>query len=144
MDCREEFGAPKQKSRITANIRAYVVYLMMELRLSNTKIAEHLQEIYGISLTSSMVHAVKSDMANKLNPVYRRIIERLRGSPVVYVDETKGVVYGGGHYVWVFASSDSTSFNFAVLIGTEAGCRHIPTVQAGAWSVSAAQRAARP
>ena len=49
-------------------------------------------------------------MAKKYEPTYRAILEQIAGGLVVHADETKGVVYGGGHYVWVFANLTSVAY----------------------------------
>ncbi len=112
-ECRQEFGEPRQKTRIGRSLRAYIIYLGMELRLSNAKIVDHLRQVYGLSMTSTTVHHIKSEIATQLEPIYQRILKSLKEGPIVQVDETKGVVYGGGHYVWVFASMDTAAFVYS-------------------------------
>ena len=46
-------------------------------------------------------------------PTYRRILEQIRSGPLVNADETKGVVYGGGHYVWTFANLTSVAYVYS-------------------------------
>ena len=38
---------------------------------------------------------------------------RLRQGDSVHADETKGVVYGGGHYVWVFTNLTSVAYVYS-------------------------------
>jgi hypothetical protein len=52
-------------------------------------------------------------MANTYEPTYRMILSQIATGPVVHADETKGVVFGGGHYVWVFANLTSVAYVYA-------------------------------
>ena len=40
-------------------------------------------------------------------------MSKIAGGLVVTLDETKGVVYGGGHYVWVFANLTSVAYVYS-------------------------------
>ena len=60
-----------------------------------------------------MVSDIKSAMAKKYEPTYRQILEQIARGPLVHADETKGVVYGGGHYVWVFANLTSVAYVYS-------------------------------
>jgi hypothetical protein len=44
--------------------------------------------------------------------VFERSQANRRGS-LVHADETKGVVYGGGHYVWIFANLTSVAYVYS-------------------------------
>jgi hypothetical protein len=56
---------------------------------------------------------MKSAMAKKYEPTYRRILEQIASGHLAHVDETKGVVYGGGHYIWVFANLTSVAYVYS-------------------------------
>jgi transposase len=112
-DCRAEMTIFYRKSKYGPNLRAYVVYLVIELRLSNQKICEHLSQVFGVSILSSAVHEIKSEAARLYEPTYRSILQRIAGGPLVHADETKGVVYGGGHYVWIFTNLTSVAYVYS-------------------------------
>jgi hypothetical protein len=57
-----------------------------------------------------MTHEMKARMADKYKPTYRRILEQIAQGPLIHADETKGVVKGGGHYVWVFTNLTSVAY----------------------------------
>ena len=100
-------------SKYGPNLRAYVVYLMIEMRLSNQKISEHVATVFDVAITNTMVNAVKRDMAKTYEPTYSAIIEQVANGYVVHADETKGGVYGGGHYVWIFANLTSVAYVYS-------------------------------
>ena len=112
-NCRAEMTIFYRKSKYGPNLRAYVVYLVIELRLSNQKISEHLSQVFGVSILSSAVQDIKSQAARLYEPTYRSILQQIAGGPLVHADETKGVVYGGGHYVWIFTNLTSVAYVYS-------------------------------
>ena len=46
--CRHEMGSPRQRTIYGASLRAYVIYLLIEMRLSHNNIAEHLRCVFGL------------------------------------------------------------------------------------------------
>src|SRR5258708_20456389 len=52
-------------------------------------------------------------MAEEYMPTYRGILRQIAKGALVHADETKGVVKGGGHYVWVFASLTSVAYVYS-------------------------------
>jgi hypothetical protein len=111
--CREEMGVPRQKTRRGPRLEAYILYLMFEMRLSNSQIAKQLRDLFKIDVTTTFVHDTKERMATQLEPLYRRILKSIAQGPLVHVDETKGVVLGGGHYVWVFTNLTSVAYVYS-------------------------------
>src|SRR5262249_19339414 len=101
------------KSKYGPNLRAYVLYLVIELRLSNQKISEHLAHVFGVAILSSAVHDIKSEAARLYEPTYHSILRQIAGGKLVHADETKGVVYGGGHYVWIFTNLTSVAYVYS-------------------------------
>jgi len=102
--CKAEMTPYVTDSKYGPNIRAYIAYLLLELRLSHSKVQEHIATVFDVTVLNTMVNTIKRAMAKKYEPTYRAILEQIVAGPVVHADETKGVVYGGGHYVWIFAS----------------------------------------
>ena len=111
--CRHEMGVPRQKTSYGANLRAYVIYLLIEMRLSHSNIAEHLKSVFGLMIKSSTINDIKSSMASEYEPLYRTLLRSISTGTVVHADETKGVVYGGGHYMWVFANLTTVAYVYS-------------------------------
>jgi hypothetical protein len=95
------------------NLRAYIVYLIIEMRLSNQKISEHIDTVFNVAITPTAAHDMKSQAAERYEPTYRGILDSITGGYLVHADETKGVVYGGGHYVWVFTNLTSVAYVYS-------------------------------
>jgi predicted RecB family nuclease len=112
-NCRAEMTFFSRKSKYGPNLRAYVVYLVIELRLSNQKISDHLAHVFGVTILSSAVHEIKSEAARLYEPTYHSILRQIAGGHLVHADETRGVVYGGGHYVWIFTNLTSVAYVYS-------------------------------
>jgi predicted RecB family nuclease len=111
--CKAQMTPHKADSKFGSTLWAYVIYLMIEMRLSHEKISEHIATVFDIRILGTMVNEIKRKMALKYDPTYRAILTQLAGGSVVHADETKGVVFGGGHYVWVFTNLTSAAYVYS-------------------------------
>ncbi|UPT88429.1 TM0106 family RecB-like putative nuclease [Bradyrhizobium barranii subsp. apii] len=111
--CKAQMTPYAAGSKYGDNLRAYIAYLLIEMRLSHEKISDHLATVFDIPILGTMVNTVKQQIAQKYEPAYRAILAQIASGPVVHADETKGVVYGGGHYVWIFASFSSVAYVYS-------------------------------
>jgi len=111
--CKAQMTPYASESKYGSNIRAYIVYLLLELRLSHRKVREHIATVFDVTVLNTMVNDIKKAMARKYEPTYHAILKQIVTGPVVHADETKGVVYGGGHYVWIFANLNSVAYLYS-------------------------------
>jgi hypothetical protein len=95
------------------NLCAFIIYLLIELRLSRQKAAEHASTLFDLSLKKNDATRIKAAMAENYTPTYRGILREIANGTLVHADETKGVVKGGGHYVWVFANLTTVAYVYA-------------------------------
>ena len=72
-----------------------------------------MSSLFDLPLPKSNAHDIKSDMAEKYMPTYRGILRQIAKGALIHADETKGVVKGGGHYVWVFANLTTVAYVYA-------------------------------
>jgi len=112
-ECRAGINIYSRSSRYGPNLRAFVVYLLLELRLSNRKAVEHLSLLFDLSLDKHEAYRIKSAMAEEYMPTYRGILRQIAEGGLVHADETKGVVKGSGHYVWVFANLTTVAYVYS-------------------------------
>jgi predicted RecB family nuclease len=111
--CRIELTVYTRKSLFGQNLRAFVVYLLIELRLSNQKAADHSSSLFDVPLTKAICATIKEGAAEIYKPTYLNILREIAKGSLVHADETKGVVKGGGHYVWVFANLTTVGYVYA-------------------------------
>jgi Transposase IS66 family len=112
-ECRAEMTIYSQDSQYGPNLRAFVIYLLIELRLSYQKATEHVFSLFDVALPNSTAHDIKSDMAEKYLPTYHSILRQIIKGSLIHADETKGVVKGGGHYAWVFTNLTTVAYVYA-------------------------------
>jgi hypothetical protein len=112
-DCRLETIIYQRYSQYGPNLRAFIVYLLIELRLSNRKAVEHTSSLLDLPLNKSSANQIKVDMAENYMPTYRDILCQIAKGALVHADETKGVVKGSGHYVWVFANFTTVAYVYS-------------------------------
>ena len=74
-----------------------------------------MSSLFDLLLTIKTVTSIKSDMAEKYMPTYRGILRQIAKGSLIHADETKGVVKGGGHYIWVFANLTTVAYVYAEL-----------------------------
>ena len=66
-----------------------------------------------IVLPNSTLNDIKSAIAEKYMPTYHGILRRIVKGSLIHADETKGVVIGRGHYVWVFTNLTTVAYVYA-------------------------------
>ena len=88
--CRAEITINGRQSKYGPSLRAYVAYLLIEMRLSYQKIREHVATVFNIPITNSTVHDMKGVMATKYEPAYQQILEQIASGSLVHADENQG------------------------------------------------------
>jgi Transposase IS66 family len=111
-ECLLHMSIHSRDSRFGTNLKAFIIYLLIELHLSQQKAAEHLS-LFGLSITKTDVKRIKSEIANKYMPTYRGILAQIKKGRLIHADETKGVVKGEGHYIWVFTNLTAVAYVYA-------------------------------
>jgi predicted RecB family nuclease len=111
--CRYEMTNYCGRSFYGENLRIFMVYIMIELRLSNKQAATHTSLLFDLPMYKTKAQHMKSDMAEKYEPVYHGILRQIAKGALIHADETKGVVRGGGHYIWVFANLTTVAYKYA-------------------------------
>jgi hypothetical protein len=111
--CHTEFTFYNRASQYGPGLRALLVYLVIELLLSNQKAADHVGTLFDLPMTKSVVGNTKAQMAERYTPTYLAILKQIAAGNLIHTDETKGVVVGGGHYVWVFANMTTVAYVYS-------------------------------
>jgi predicted RecB family nuclease len=111
--CKAELTHLARVSRYGPHLRAFVVYLIIELRISNQKAADHVSLLFDLPVKKEQCNRFKSDMAERYTPTHQGILRQLSSGTLLHADETKGVVRGGGHYVWVFTNLTTVGYVYS-------------------------------
>lgn len=81
--------------------------------LTMRKTCAVLKQVFGLKLSPGGLSQALARLAAKLGPTYENLMARLRDGPYVHSDETSWWVGGPGHWLWVFATKDSTLYRVA-------------------------------
>jgi hypothetical protein len=69
-----------RNSKYGPNLRAYVIYLLIEMRLPHRQAAEHVATVFSVNMLTTKASEMKSTMAKKYEPMYRMILEEIEGT----------------------------------------------------------------
>lgn len=108
--CQRELTSRPRTSKFGPGLRAWVIYQIIELRMSNQKISDLMSALFGSRVDKTAVNAIKSSEAALFMPLYEVLRREIVCGASLHVDETKGVVFGGGHYIWVFSTMSSVLY----------------------------------
>jgi len=92
------------KGRFGKNLSAHIALMKFEDRLPFRKISNTLERLYGIKISDVGIYKVINRVANSLSKSYQEIIERIKKSKVVYIDETEIKIDGRAYYLWTFTT----------------------------------------
>jgi transposase len=90
--------------------RALAADLKHRLGIPYRKVAELFRVAWGLEVTASGLCQADERLAEKAEPVYQELVEALRGSVAVHVDETGWRVGGQGAWLWVLTGPRGTVY----------------------------------
>lgn len=92
------------------NVLIQTTLMKFEQRLPLEKISQQMESQFGLPLTAASVLDITRRVSEYLMPEYNTILEEVRGSSIVYVDETGEKVDGKKNWLWVFVAPPRTLF----------------------------------
>ena len=95
------------KRRFGVSVHTMVCVMREVFRMPIRMIKELMWWRYGLKISIGQLDAMIRDMAERGSGAYREIRDRIRGSPVVYADETGWREDGVNGYVWAFSNDES-------------------------------------
>jgi predicted RecB family nuclease len=111
--CKTGHNALPRQKRIGAGLRAYVVFSVIELRISQRAVARMMGTLFGFNMTPTAVNSIKIDAAQHYEETYRSILRQIVAGPLVHADETQVMVKGRNHYVWVFTNLEQVAYVYS-------------------------------
>lgn len=124
-DCQKWQSAiplPSAKVILGPNLQKYICYLNVVGRLSFFQIQEILKDTYQMPVSQGEIAKILSRESLHLRPFYEQLKIKIRGEPVVHLDETSWKLFiGNGFtpYSWVMSGGQSQENIF--LIGESRG-----------------------
>ncbi len=108
---------PSSKVILGPNVQKYTCYLSIMCRLSFSQILEILKDTCQIDISQGEIAKILNREAVKLRPFYERLKVKIRGEPVIHLDETGWKLFiGDGYapYSWVMSGGESKENVFLV------------------------------
>jgi transposase len=96
--------------RFGKNVLVQTTLMKFEQRLPFEKISQQLESQFGFPMTAASAFEVTRRVSECLRPQYDAILEEIRHSRIVYIDETGEKVDGKKHWLWVFTTETQTLF----------------------------------
>jgi transposase len=96
--------------QIGAHAIALAAHLNKVCGVSYERIAEMFGQVFGLELERSTIARALLRLADRAEATYRSLIETIRGSPVVYPDETGWRVGGDKAWLWAVTTLTATVY----------------------------------
>jgi hypothetical protein len=100
-------------------LKAFAADLHHRLGVSYGKIADLLREMFGLPVTRGGLAHANTRLARTARPIYEHLLELLRVSAVVHVDETGWRIGSLAAWLWVFTNTQITVYDIAASRGHE-------------------------
>jgi predicted RecB family nuclease len=111
--CRSTFYSPERRwtaKRYGSDLKAYAMYLNIELRLPQDRIDSSMSKLFGLHLPRGATNRFKAGAADFYRRAYDELVKRLCVGRVLHVDETSVSVRGTVGYVWVLTSMEEVAY----------------------------------
>ena len=87
-----------------------VVEMHTEMGVPLAKVANLLRNTFNLNVTPGGLARLLHRAARDATPAYQELCEQVRNAPVVTPDETGWRVGGGRHWLWAYATADTTVY----------------------------------
>lgn len=90
------------------NIESLIAYFHARQYVPFARMKEIFNTVFGVNISEGGLHYLLEKFAQKTNPIYQIIKQRIQQSPVVGTDETGVKVSGKKHWFWTWQTSNLT------------------------------------
>jgi predicted RecB family nuclease len=101
------------KGKFGSEIKAYSLYLNIELRLPQVNVASKLNRLFGFHLDTSNIGRFKALAAEYYKGTYNTLVNKLCSGRLLHADETKVNVQDKAGFVWVFANMEEVAYVYS-------------------------------
>jgi hypothetical protein len=75
-------------------LKAYVLYQVIELRISQHAVARTVGALFGLHMSATSINSIKISATKKYEMTYRSILQRIVAGLLVHADETQVMIKG--------------------------------------------------
>ena len=112
--CRKEVVACDancpHEGKFGNNVIAQTTLMRYEDRLPHRKIQNALKRTYGLLLSPATIFDLTRRAADAVQSEYETILNKIRGAPILYMDETSIHVQGEIYWIWTFSTPSESFF----------------------------------
>jgi predicted RecB family nuclease len=112
-NCKNGYNELPREERYGKGLKAYVLYQVIELQVSQHAVARILGALFGLHMTATSINCIKASATKQYETTYRSIIQRIVAGPLVHADETKVMIKGQARYVWVFTNLEDVAYVYS-------------------------------
>jgi len=88
------------KSYIGPLAKALAVFLKYTVKISERDIKNIFAKLFGMRIVASSIAGFRQQLKDKAEPLYQRLLESLRQSSFIHIDETGWNINGELHWLW--------------------------------------------
>jgi hypothetical protein len=113
LDCGATFSSNPDRGardRYGRELQCYVIYNLMQLHLSQYKLAGIIERLFGYPLSQQCIARMKDKAAAYYKGTFDQIRKNLAQGPLIHADETRIGLKGKASYVWVFTSMEEVVY----------------------------------
>ena len=100
------------RSKIGSGLLAYIIYQIIELRLSQEAVTQSLNQLFDINLSHTRVNRQKSRATLFYKDTYEGIRKKIVNGKLIHADETKTNIKGKEAFVWVFTNLEEVVYYY--------------------------------
>jgi Transposase IS66 family len=111
--CKKTFmpqRTPWTRSKYGDGLIRSVVFLTIDLQISQQAAAKLIRQFFGLDLAGESVGRFKKTAAAFYEGTYKQIVRTIVEGPLAHVDETKASLNGRSAYVWVLANQENVAY----------------------------------
>ena len=97
-------------SKYGPNLRILSVYLHIDLRMPQSRIADFINQIFGFNLSRAIINKFKTKAALSFKTSYERLLQKIASGKLIQVDETHVISDGKVGYIWAFTSMQNVAY----------------------------------
>jgi transposase len=112
--CRKEVVAKDSscphEGKFGNNVIAQATLLKYDGRMPHRRIQDAMMRLFGLKLSPATIFDLTRRAADAVQSEYDAILNKIRGSPILYVDETSIHVQGERHWIWTISTPSESFF----------------------------------
>ncbi len=112
-NCTNGYNELLRQERYGKDLKAYVLYQIIELRISQHAIGRSLGALFGLQMSATSVNCIKISATKQYQATYQGILQRIVDGPLVHADETRVMIKGEAQYVWVFTNLEYVAYVYS-------------------------------